>query len=124
MKLTGMAKYLPEEHDTVLWNGYGSTRYAILKIDASSKTVDLQKVTPDPGVVTYEGRIPGAEIKRTWLTGYFSMKKVLSPKQALTVRCPTCGAAPGEKCELSTGEPRIDSHRDRRVVAKENRVKL
>ena len=29
-------------------------------------------------------------------------------KQALAVRCPTCGAKPGEKCELSTGLPRTD----------------
>jgi hypothetical protein len=38
-------------------------------------------------------------------------------KQALSVRCPTCGAKPGEKCELSTGQPRTAPHRDRRLVA-------
>ncbi len=37
--------------------------------------------------------------------------------QALSVRCPTCGAKPGEKCELGTGLPRTDPHRDRRLVA-------
>ena len=47
------------------------------------------------------------------------MKKELSPKQVLSVHCPTCGAAPGEKCELSTGQPRTKSHRDRRLIAKE-----
>ncbi len=47
------------------------------------------------------------------------MKKELSVKKALAVRCPTCGAAPDEKCELSTGQPRTDPHRDRRVIAKE-----
>jgi len=36
-------------------------------------------------------------------------------KLALAVRCPTCGAKPGEKCELSTGQPRTDPHRDRRL---------
>lgn len=36
---------------------------------------------------------------------------------ALTVRCPTCGAKPGEKCELGTGQPRTDPHRDRRLAA-------
>ncbi len=46
-------------------------------------------------------------------------KKERSPQQALTVPCPTCGAAPGEKCELSTGQPRTDPHRDRRVIAKD-----
>jgi hypothetical protein len=32
------------------------------------------------------------------------------------VRCPTCEAKPGEKCELSTGLPRTEPHRDRRLV--------
>jgi hypothetical protein len=39
--------------------------------------------------------------------------------QAQAVRCPTCGAKPGEKCELTTGQPRTDSHRDRRLTAAE-----
>lgn len=46
---------------------------------------------------------------------YAAMK--VSEKQALSVRCPTCGARPGEKCELSTGLPRTDPHRDRRMAA-------
>ena len=29
-------------------------------------------------------------------------------KQAMAVRCPTCGAKPGEKCELGTGQPRTN----------------
>jgi hypothetical protein len=29
------------------------------------------------------------------------------------VWCPTCGSGPGEKCELSTGQPRTEPHRDR-----------
>jgi hypothetical protein len=41
-------------------------------------------------------------------------------KQPLEVRCPTCGAKPGEKCELGTGLPRNQPHRDRRLAAKEN----
>jgi hypothetical protein len=49
------------------------------------------------------------------------IKKERSTKDALTVRCPTCGAKPGEKCELSTGLPRTDPHRDRRVIAKDQR---
>jgi hypothetical protein len=40
-------------------------------------------------------------------------------KQILSVRCPTCGAKPGEKCELTTGQPRTAPHRDRRVIAKD-----
>jgi hypothetical protein len=34
---------------------------------------------------------------------------------SLAVRCPTCGATPGEKCELSTGQPRTAPHPDRRL---------
>jgi hypothetical protein len=49
---------------------------------------------------------------------YFSaMKKELSPEQILAIRCPTCGAAPGKKCVLTTGKPRTDPHRDRRLIA-------
>jgi hypothetical protein len=43
----------------------------------------------------------------------------VTEKQALSVRCPTCGAKPGEKCELSTGQPRTEPHRDRRLAASE-----
>jgi len=43
----------------------------------------------------------------------------ITQKEALAVRCPTCGAKPGEKCELSTGLPRTDPHRDRRLAALE-----
>jgi hypothetical protein len=48
---------------------------------------------------------------------FFAMKKELNPKQVLAVRCPTCGAAPEEKCELATGQPRTEPHRDRRLTA-------
>ena len=38
-------------------------------------------------------------------------------KLSLNVPCPTCGAAPGQKCELNTGQPRTAPHRDRRLNA-------
>lgn len=38
-------------------------------------------------------------------------------KQVQAVRCPACGAGPGKKCELSTGQPRTEPHRDRRLIA-------
>ena len=47
------------------------------------------------------------------------MKK-LTLKQVLAIRCPTCGVGPGEKCELSTGQPRTHPHRDRRLEAAED----
>jgi len=45
--------------------------------------------------------------------------KVRKPplKQIQTVHCPTCGAGPGEKCELTSGRPRTKPHRDRRLIA-------
>jgi hypothetical protein len=46
----------------------------------------------------------------------------ITEKQALAVRCPTCGAKPSEKCKLITGEPRTDAHRDRRLVVSEKEV--
>ena len=41
---------------------------------------------------------------------------------ALAVRCPTCGAKPGERCELATGQPRINPHRDRASDTQEKQL--
>ena len=38
-------------------------------------------------------------------------------KQIAAVRCGTCGAAPGEKCALSAGQPRSEPHQARRLKA-------
>src|ERR1700694_5687548 len=38
-------------------------------------------------------------------------------KEALAVRCPTCGARPREKCELNNGLPRTEPHPDTRSAA-------
>ena len=40
-----------------------------------------------------------------------------TPKQVIAVRRPTCGAAPGQKCELSIGLPRFEPHQARRLEA-------
>ena len=45
--------------------------------------------------------------------------KEITPKDVLAVRCPTCGAAPGVRCQFGTGQPRIEPHRDRRLIAAE-----
>ena len=45
------------------------------------------------------------------------MKKALAPKLINVVRCPTCGAKPGRKCELNSGQPRTNPHRERRLTA-------
>ena len=38
-------------------------------------------------------------------------------KEVQAVYFPTCGAEPGQKCELSSGDPRTQPHRDRRLIA-------
>jgi hypothetical protein len=38
-------------------------------------------------------------------------------EQIAAVRCPTCGAAPGEKCELNSGQLRFEPHQPRRFNA-------
>ena len=38
-------------------------------------------------------------------------------KEAMAVRCPTCGAKPREKCELNNGLPRTEPHPARRPAA-------
>jgi hypothetical protein len=49
---------------------------------------------------------------------YAVMKaKELTPKQILSVPCTTCGAAIGKVCELHTGAPRTEPHRDRKLSA-------
>ena len=45
------------------------------------------------------------------------MAKRLTQRQLLAIRCPTCGAAPREGCELSTGFPRFEQHEYRRLTA-------
>lgn len=41
----------------------------------------------------------------------------LTAKQVVSVRCPICGAATGKVCKLSTGAPRNEPHRDRKLHA-------
>lgn len=49
------------------------------------------------------------------------MKKRLSPnpKKILVIPCPTCGAAPGEQCELNSGQPRGTPHLERQLTVKD-----
>jgi rubredoxin len=37
----------------------------------------------------------------------------------LNFKCPTCGAAPQEKCDLNSGSPHFQSHIERWNLAKE-----
>jgi hypothetical protein len=42
---------------------------------------------------------------------------------SLNFDCPTCGAAPQEKCELNTGAPRFAPHVERWNIAKDYQPK-
>lgn len=44
-------------------------------------------------------------------------KKELTPRQLLSVACPTCGAAARERCELHSGAARSEAHVDRKSAA-------
>jgi hypothetical protein len=46
-----------------------------------------------------------------------AMRKELTPQQISSVPCPTCGVQPREKCQLNTGQPRNNPHRDCRLFA-------
>jgi len=46
-------------------------------------------------------------------------KSDLTAKQLLSVPCPTCGVAPGERCLLHSGAPRSEPHVDRKLSAAE-----
>jgi hypothetical protein len=50
---------------------------------------------------------------------YYVVMKIrdLTRKQILSIPCPTCGAAIEEPCELTTGYPRNEPHRNRKLVA-------
>jgi len=51
---------------------------------------------------------------------YVTVKaKELTLKQILFVPCTTCGAATKEVCELHSGAPRTEPHRDRKLSAAE-----
>jgi hypothetical protein len=41
----------------------------------------------------------------------------LTPKQLLSVPCPTCGVASWARCLLHSGGPRSESHVDRKLSA-------
>jgi hypothetical protein len=48
----------------------------------------------------------------------YSVKiKELTPKQALSMLCSTCGAAIDEVCELHSGAQRTEPHRERERCA-------
>lgn len=39
---------------------------------------------------------------------------------SLKFSCPACGAEPGEKCEINSGQPRSESHVERKWTAQDH----
>ena len=62
---------------------------------------------------TYFEQIPVEEVPNIIEVGGPTLKPIE------VVPCPTCGAKPGEKCKLITGQPRTHPHRDRRLTAQD-----
>jgi hypothetical protein len=44
-------------------------------------------------------------------------KSNLTPEELISVPCPTCSAAAGERCLLLSGAPRSEPHVDRKLSA-------
>ena len=99
---------IPKQNDTVTVEGHTGS-FVIIGIDAMNKTVEVRATLAPFGVFI----APWATIAHAGQ----AMKKEPSPKKILAVTCPTCGAAPGKKCELTTGQPRNEPHRARRLIA-------
>ena len=57
------------------------------------------------------------ELRKARDSQYLGMSNRLAMEQIRAVPCPTCAAESGEKCELNTGQPRTEPHRDRRLIA-------
>jgi hypothetical protein len=48
-----------------------------------------------------------------------SISSGLATEKIYAVSCPTCGAQPRQKCELHSGQPRTEPHRDRCLSAED-----
>jgi hypothetical protein len=46
------------------------------------------------------------------------------PLSSLDFVCPVCKAQPQEKCALSTGAPRFESHVERKWIARDHQRKV
>jgi len=63
---------------------------------------------------------------RNWpsfLTPHLYNFSMPEPYLALDFVCPVCGAKTQEKCKLTTGAPRFESHIERRYIAKDRNLK-
>src|SRR6266851_2572515 len=56
---------------------------------------------------------------RSWRMLFLMRMNDMSPEMFLGVACPTCGVAIGDRCLLSAGGLRSESHVDRKLCAAE-----
>jgi hypothetical protein len=56
------------------------------------------------------------DVRKAWNSrdpGLLSVSSRLAIEKIHPVSCPTCGAQLGQKCELHSGQPKTEPHRDR-----------
>jgi hypothetical protein len=110
----------PDSESSLLVGGR-ETRLAARIGDQSTRVLTARRAAPP-----LPSGIPEEHVKVLVKTDHSSRRPTLhylamkvTQKQTQAVRCPTCGAKPGERCELTTGQPRTEPHRDRRLAASE-----
>src|ERR1700676_4464863 len=96
-----------------------------------------EAVAGAPNVAAWHGTYPRPLQVCVWISGCFldavfhiglflrhvleyrvrMKKKELTPEQLVSIPCPTCGVAAGERCVLHSGTPRSEPHVDRKLSA-------
>jgi hypothetical protein len=98
-----------------------STHNADAKSDEPLEAMVLRFRGADPARSVWSrpvARLVNSDQRSSRIRGMIcSGMKTVSLQKILAIRCPRCGAAPGEKCELNTGQPRNEPHSDRRLNA-------
>jgi hypothetical protein len=59
------------------------------------------------------------KIEHHWEINSGTTLKMTAKDKSLNFVCPICRAQPQEKCELNSGTPRFESHRERQDTAKD-----
>jgi hypothetical protein len=108
----------PDSESSLRIVGDCETRLAVRIRDHSTRVLTARRASPLPSGIAEEHvkvLVKADHSSRRPTLHYLAMK--VTQKQTQAVRCPTCGAKPRERCELSTGQPRTEPHRDRRLAA-------
>ena len=87
----------------------------ILVVNGRYTTVCTTGATPQKKMLSSECTLVTIDQRCQRAVLHYRVMK--TEKEALAVRCPTCGARPREKCELNNGLPRTEPHPARRPAA-------